>query len=114
MREEISEPQQWRSRTRSESSSEHRRNTSKAARSVVALPVDAVDAAFADELTIVEPARGSRRDPNAESRSDSAQNDSQTKSVGHAELLQNLSVQLAMLDAQREQLQRLLAQAQDN
>lgn len=114
MREELSEPRHWRSRTRSDSWFDQRQSVSRSAGSIPALPADAVDAAFADDSISVEPVRGSRRDlatpklPAEEPRPQVAE------ARGQGELLQSLSAQLAMLDAQRAQLQTLLAQAQNN
>lgn len=112
MREDISEPQHWRHSNRVGSVA----GAYWSARRQASAPLspEAVDAAFADESIRVEPIRGSRRDPVSDSATDvlepsraSAQNDG-------SDLVQSISAQLAMLEAQREQLQRLLAQAQDS
>ena len=89
MREEISEPQHWRGRSTGNVSWSSRR------RPVLPLPADVVDAAFSEEVPL----------PNL--RTDAAEIDAQT----YPELIATLTEQLAQLDAQREQLTKLLGQA---
>ena len=119
MREEISEPQHWRLRSRGSSTA---RGTAWSAqrRSDTPFPTEVVDAAFTDETILVEPVRGSRRD--LASQDSTSEGELGTEEVSSAtvadvstsrsDLAQSLSTQLAMLDAQREQLQHLLAQAE--
>jgi hypothetical protein len=100
MRQEISEPQHWRSRTGANPSwSSRRRATTKP------LPAELVDAAFGDESTI------------AVSRLDAAESESPaevaTQGAGDAaalpELLAGLNDQLVQLEAHRRQIEKLLA-----
>ena len=89
MREEITEPRHWRTHNprsggRSLSWTSRRREQEH-----TELPAEAVDAALAEEATRVEAAEAS-------------------------DIVSNLSLQLDLLEKQREQLQQLLAQAQPN
>ncbi len=121
MRDEIREPQQWRSSTPSKTGTRkkmgstnfgvlRRESTASGLGSIAALPVEAVDAVFADELVSVEPVRGSRRDLVSQGQAVVA---SSMQSPEGSDLLQSLSAQLAMLKTQQEHLQELLVQAQD-
>lgn len=92
MRKEISESKQWRSRG-------SRINSWNRPASTEELSADVVDAAF-EENAVVAPMRSSRRDRVAESKPD------------QKDIIQSLSAQLEMLEAQRNQIQRLLDQAQ--
>lgn len=96
MREEISEPQHWRTRSGNTSAS----NSWTVRRHQHKLPAEAIDAAFEDETTSVSPVRGSRRDATGEN------------ATSRPDIIQSLSTQLALLEAQREQLQKLLDEAQ--
>ena len=89
MREEITEPQHWRQRSGGNPSRPTRRRTA------LPLPAEVVDAALAEEL----PVRGSR--------TDSAEADVKN----YPELIEALSNQLAYLESQNEQLQKLLTEA---
>ncbi len=113
MREEISEPQHWRSHTGNDSWSARRRIAAHATGTIASLPAEVVDAAFADESSSVEPIRGSRRDLATPNGVELASVAGQDTSVSCPDLVQSLSTQLDMLEAQRAQLQRLLDQAQD-
>ncbi|NOY28789.1 MAG: hypothetical protein GXP28_01035 [Planctomycetes bacterium] len=118
MRDEISEPQQWRSSTRrkmGETTSRvlPRQSAAHGLGSIAALPVEAIDAVFADELVRVEPARGSRRDMVSQKPADRAVVAESMRSAEGNDLLQSLSAQLAMLKTQQEHLQELLVQAQE-
>jgi len=67
MREEISEPQQWRTHTRRQTATtgcrgSRRQAVGQGSDLIASLPLEAVDAVFAEESVHVEPARGSRRD----------------------------------------------------
>jgi len=81
--------------------------------SIAALPVEAVDAVFADGMIRVEPARGSRRDLVSPKPAGRAAVAEEMRSAEGNDLLQSLSSQLAMLKTQQEHLQELLVQAQD-
>ncbi|MCG8450868.1 MAG: hypothetical protein MI725_14980 [Pirellulales bacterium] len=97
MREDIREPQHWRSRSTPEVSWTARRRRSEH-------PTEIVDAAFEQELSGVEPVRASRRDAGNHSSHENA--------PAPHDIVQSLSTQLALLEEQREQLQKLLDQAQ--
>ena len=117
MRDEITEPQDWRRSSGSHSDDEASWSARRRTRSP--LPAEAVDAALADDSVGVEPARGSRRDcVSHDSRTTvdhgvvAISADSHVdETVSRNDLVQSLSAQLAMLESQREQLQRLLARA---
>ena len=68
------------------------------------LPAEVVDAAFAEEIPVIPGTSGSRRTHGAHSPPTASTAD-------RSDLIRGLSDQLAMLDAQREQIQRLLAAA---
>ena len=89
MREEITEPQHWRKKSVASTGRSNRRGSTKT------LPADAVDAALADEPAV----EGTRTDLPAV--------DAQT----YPELMAALSEQLANLEKQNEQLQKLLAES---
>jgi hypothetical protein len=98
MRQEISEPQHWRSSTDSKPSwSSRRRATRKS------LPAELVDAAFGDESTT------------ATSRLDAAEDAAEAAvpvevdTTALPELLAGLTNQLAQLEAHRQQIQKSLA-----
>jgi len=101
MREEISGAKQWRLSPHGGagvgSSWASRRCRSQ-------LPAELVDAAFEEETGRARPVRGSRRDLPRELPSG--------KSPGRPDIVESLSTQLAMLEMQREQLQKLLDDAQ--
>lgn len=112
MREEMSEPQQWRSSRLSgaeqnSSWTVRRKASERTQESTPALANEAVDAAFADESIVMESVRGSRRDLVTQGSNASA------KTPGSDNLLQDISTQLAMLQTQQEHLQQLLDQVQD-
>ena len=99
MREEISEPQHWRSRPSTNPSWSTRRRATAMPLSAEPLSAELVDAAFTDE----GPLTASRRDA-AE-----VEVDANT----YAELMASLTDQLAQIEAQRKQLQKLLAETSD-
>ena len=101
MREEITEPLHWRTKTQKNASWTSTRRRSEQRTNLAA---EAVDAAFAEE-----PASD-----NAEPASDNtepASDDSCANAQASADILTSLSSQLTLLEAQREHLQKLLAQA---
>ncbi len=106
MRHEISEPKNWRSRSAADASKDSCWAGRRRANSTAPLPADAVDAAFASGPAEVEAVRGSRRDlwTTAETEDDKA-------TVDCPDLISSLSAQMALLEAQHEQLSRLLEQA---
>jgi len=117
MREEISEPQQWRSHARGKTATtgywgSRRQSVGQGTDVITSMPLEAVDAVFAEELIRVEPVSGSRRDLVSQEPTGSAVSEQMQSSEGN-DLLQNLSAQLAMLKTQQEHLQDLLAQDQD-
>jgi len=118
MREEISEPQQWRSHTRKKSGESgsswfsRRQMATAESEAIESLPLEAVDAVFADELNHVEPMSGSRRDMVSHKPSGSEAVVESMQSTEGSDLLKNLSTQLDMLKTQQEHLQKLLSQAQ--
>lgn len=93
MREEISEPQHWRSHSSANASWSLRRRAAKAP-----LSAELVDAALAEEILPMM----SRRDA-AEVESVAA-----VDVKSYPELIVSLTNQLAQLEAHREQLQKLL------
>ncbi len=101
MRQEITESQPWRPHAGVRANaganwSSRRRVTTQRTTQPVSLNPELVDAAFADDLPSKESVGGMRRDP-----------------ASHGpDIVQSLSMQLSMLETQREQLQQLLAQAQ--
>ncbi len=98
MREEISEPQHWKSRRDANPSwSTSRRAATKP------LPAELVDAAFGDEESLATPRLDAAEAP------DAAEGDVTT----YPELIARLTDQLTQLEAHRQQLQRLLAEASD-
>jgi hypothetical protein len=99
MREEISEPQHWRSRRGANPSwSTSRRAATKP------LPAELVDAAFGDEESLAAP------------RLDAAEAQGATEGnvTTYPDLIVCLTDQLTQLEAHRQQLQRLLAEASDS
>ena len=98
MREEISEPQHWRSRSGTNPSWSTRRRVA-----TKSLPAELVDAAFSDEGSLTT------------SRLDAAEAEIATDSdmTTYPDLIANLTAQLAQLEDHREQLQSLLAEAGD-
>ncbi len=112
MRSEINEPKHWRSQTTGTATQGASWAGRRHSHSAKALPAEAVDAAFAldsTELdsTEVEAMRGSRRDMQP------AETTSEVSALEHPDLISSLATQLTMLEAQHEQLSRLLAQAQN-
>ncbi|NOY42644.1 MAG: hypothetical protein GXP26_12520 [Planctomycetes bacterium] len=107
MRREINEPKHWRSQAAGSATQGSCWAGRRHSHSATALPAEAVDAAFASESVTVEAVRGSRRDMQA------AETTSEKSSPGRPDLISSLSTQLTMLEAQHEQLSRLLAQAQN-
>lgn len=103
MRHEINEPKHWRSQTAGSAAQSSSWAGRRHSHSATALPAEAVDAAFASESTAVEAVRGSRRDVQP----------AETAIEKSPDLISSLSTQLSMLEAQHEQLSRLLAQAQN-
>jgi hypothetical protein len=101
MREEISEPQHWRICSAGSTSAV---NSWAGHRCQHDLPVEAVDAAFKEETTRITPARASQRDLTARTEGE--------RSPSRLDIVQSLSAQLVMLEAQREQLQKLLDETQ--
>ncbi len=95
MREEITEPLHWRTKTQKNASwtSPRRRSDEKRTN----LAADAVDAAFAEEP--------------ASDNTEPASDDSCANAQASTDILTSLSSQLTLLEAQREHLQKLLAQA---
>ena len=89
MREEISEPQQWRARPCASQSWAVRRRDA-----AIPLPAEVVDAAFNDDESLAVSHEAVERD---------------TKS--YPGLVARIHEQLALLEAQRVQLQKLLSQA---
>ena len=89
MREEISEPQQWRARPSASQSWAVRRRAD-----AVPLPAEVVDAAFNDDLPLAVSHRTEPSEP-----------------ATYPELVARIHEQLALLEAQRVQLQKLLSQA---
>ncbi len=117
MREEISEPQQWRSsRLRSSevnsSWAARRKMPEQISEAMPALAEEAIDAAFAEESIGVEPVRGSRRDLASLRTAAQTSPTGQSQTPEGSSLLHDISAQLAMLQTQQEHLQRLLDQAQ--
>jgi len=117
MREEISEPQQWRSHTRGKAATtgywgSRRQTVGLGSDLVASMPLEAVDAVFAEDSIQVESVRGSRRDLVSQEPTGATVAEQMQSSEGN-DLLQNLSAQLAMLKTQQEHLQDLLTQARD-
>jgi len=118
MREEISEPQQWRSHTRRKSGESgsswlsRRPLATAGSEAIESLPLEAVDAVFAEESNHVEPMSGSRRDMISRKSTGTAAAVESLQSAEGSDLLQNLSTQLDMLKTQQEHLQKLLSQVQ--
>jgi hypothetical protein len=118
MREEISEPQQWRSYTRKKSGESgsswfsRRPSANAGPETIESLPLEAVDAVFEEESNHVEPMSGSRRDMVSQRPSGSKTVVESLQSTEGSDLLKNLSTQLDMLKTQQEHLQKLLSQAQ--
>jgi len=118
MREEICEPQQWRAHSRGKAlvtGSKGTRCQAAVPRSdlIASLPLEAVDAVFAEDSLVLETVRGSRRDLIAQKTAGSVAVMEQMEPAADNDLLQNLSAQLAMLKAQQEHLQELLIRAGD-
>ena len=114
MRDEISEPQQWRSSRQRNSGAKNvwvarRKASVQTSETMPTLAGDVVDAAFADESIALEPVRGSRRDLASDENASQISTGQPTES---AHLLQDISAQLAMLQTQQEHLQKLLDQVQ--
>jgi len=86
-----------------------RRAAAESADMTTSLPAEVVDAAFADESIGVEPVRHLRRDIASRRSTDSGVVEKQNGYSEGNDLLQSLSDQLAMLQTQQENLQRLLA-----
>ena len=99
MREEISEPRHWRLRPSTNPSWSTRRRAATMPLSAKPLPAELVDAAFTDEW------------PLTASRLDAAEVEVDTNT--YLELIASLTDQLAQLEAQRRQLQKLLAKTSD-
>lgn len=89
MREEITEPQHWRSRP-----ANSRRWLESRRTDVVPLPVEAVDAVFDSDQRL-------------------AVSQSPAEPATYLELVERIHEQLAVLEAQRVQLKLLLSQASD-
>ena len=104
MREDISEPTTLKTGLRNRGEKGSRDELNSRAMPGKSLPAEVVDAAFAEETPDFPATSGSRRTHRAHPQ--------QTASAADpTELIQGLSDQLAMLDAQREQIQKLLAAA---
>ncbi len=99
MKEEISEPQHWRSRPSTNPSWSTRRRAATIPLPVEPLSAELVDAAFTDE------------GPLTASRLDAAEVEVDANT--YPELIASLTDQLAQLEAQRKQLQKLLAETSD-
>ena len=99
MREEISEPQHWRSRPSTNPSWSTRRRAATMPLSAEPLSAELVDAAFTDE------------GPLTESRLDAAEVEVDANT--YPELIASLTDQLAQLEVQRKRLQKLLAETSD-
>ncbi len=118
MREEISEPQQWRSsrlsNTRMNGSWAARRETPEQTQGdTSSLATEVVDAAFADETIGIGPVRGSRRDLASQGNPGLGKATEKSPTAEGTNLLHDISAQLAMLQTQQEHLQRLLDQVQE-
>ncbi len=99
MREEISEPQHWRSRPSTNPSWSTRRRAATMPLSAEPLSAELVDAAFTDE------------GPLTASRLDAAEVEVDANT--YPELIASLTGQLAQLETQHKQLQKLLAETSD-
>ena len=108
MRNEISEPKHWRSTAKRHLSDHPSAVKNRRIDGSSNLPADVVDAAFATESNDFESIRGSRRDTGMNRSNASSQPTEQTQ----PDLVSSLSSQLSMLEAQHNQISRLLAQAQ--
>lgn len=101
MRDDISEPQHWRSSGRSGAGMGNswagRRHRSE-------LQAELVDAAFEEETGPILPVRASRRDLPSQLPTDEPRR--------KPDIVESISAQLKMLEIQREQLQKLLEDAQ--
>jgi hypothetical protein len=90
MREEITEPQHWRTRPIESPSCSLRRRTAG-----MPLPAEVVDAAFNDDQPLTFSHRADPPEP-----------------ATYPELVQRIHEQLALLEAQRSQLQKLLSESE--
>ncbi len=99
MREEISEPQHWRSRPSTNPSWSTRRRAAATPLSAEPLSAELVDAAFTDE------------GPLTASRLDAAEVEVDANT--YPELIASSTDQLAQLEVQRKRLQKLLAETSD-
>ncbi len=106
MRQEINEPRQWRYHSRDQTDlrvAKSRRYSSQVGMAQ-RLPAELVDAAFADETTCHAVSRETKSDSHSVSHSSH-----ETSGVRPLDFLRHLSDQLVLLEAQRDRLQRLLA-----
>lgn len=92
MREELTEPQQWRKQPGASPSWSVRRRSAG-----MPLPAAVVDAAFNDDSPLEVSRRADPPEP-----------------VTYPELVERVHEQLALLEAQRTQLQKLLSEASEN
>jgi hypothetical protein len=104
MREEISEPQQWRSRSEATPSWPSRRRARRKP-----LPAELVDAAFSDENSSVV----SRLDAPEGAVAVEIPAPGRVDAAALPELLAGLNAQLAQLEAHRRQIEKMLAEPGD-